>query len=130
MIRQKKLQDIEILGPVPAPLVKIKDRVRWHLLLKGKKPSSLHNLCYLLQEQWKSLCSGKVKVSIDVDPESIFDIHVKRIHEYKRQLLNVMNVIHTYIQVKEGKKYLACPRTFIFAGKAAPGYSGRTCRCW
>ena len=59
---------------------------------------------------------------IDVDPESIFDIHAKRIHEYKRQLLNVMNIIHTYFLVKEDGVELPCPRTFIFAGKAAPGY--------
>ena len=71
VIKQKKLQDIELLGPVPAPLVKIKDRVRWQLLLKGSQPSTLHNLCYMLEEQWKTLCSGKVRVSIDVDPESM-----------------------------------------------------------
>ncbi len=59
---------------------------------------------------------------VDVDPESIFDIHAKRIHEYKRQLLNVMNIIHTYFLIKEDKVEPSCPRTFIFAGKAAPGY--------
>lgn len=59
---------------------------------------------------------------VDVDPESIFDIHAKRIHEYKRQLLNVMNIIHTYFLIKEDGIEPSCPRTFIFAGKAAPGY--------
>ncbi len=59
---------------------------------------------------------------VDVDPESIFDIHVKRIHEYKRQLLNVMNIIHTYFLIKDDGVEPSCPRTFIFAGKAAPGY--------
>ncbi len=59
---------------------------------------------------------------VDVDPESIFDIHAKRIHEYKRQLLNIMNIIHTYFLVKEDGIELPWPKTFIFAGKAAPGY--------
>ncbi len=59
---------------------------------------------------------------VSVDPESIFDIHAKRIHEYKRQLLNIMNIIHTYFLIKEDGEELPHPRTFIFAGKAAPGY--------
>jgi len=58
---------------------------------------------------------------IDVDPDSIFDVHAKRIHEYKRQFLNVLNIVHTYLKIKEGKMP-SFPRTFIFAGKAAPGY--------
>lgn len=57
-----------------------------------------------------------------VDPDSIFDIHAKRIHEYKRQTLNILNIIHTYFQIKEDKNYINHPRTFFFAGKAAPGY--------
>jgi starch phosphorylase len=57
-----------------------------------------------------------------VDPDSIFDIHAKRIHEYKRQLLNILNIIHTYFLIKEDHVDIGHPRTFIFAGKAAPGY--------
>jgi glycogen phosphorylase len=57
-----------------------------------------------------------------VDSESLFDVQVKRIHEYKRQLLNVMRIIHEYLSVVEGGAELAVPRTYIFAGKAAPGY--------
>lgn len=64
----------------------------------------------------------KKLVFTDVDPDSIFDIHVKRIHEYKRQLLNVLNIIHTYFLIKHDKVDIGHPRTFIFAGKAAPGY--------
>jgi starch phosphorylase len=59
---------------------------------------------------------------IDVDPSSIFDIQIKRIHEYKRQLLALMHVIHCYYTIVEDGKDLDHPRTFIFAGKAAPGY--------
>lgn len=61
----------EILGPAPAPLVRIKNRTRWQLLLKGSQPKTLHALCYMLQEKFRDLCSGKVKLSIDVDPESM-----------------------------------------------------------
>jgi starch phosphorylase len=57
-----------------------------------------------------------------IDPDSIFDIHAKRIHEYKRQLLNILNIIHLYFLVKEDHVDIGHPRTFIFAGKAAPGY--------
>ncbi|MEX1300123.1 MAG: glycogen/starch/alpha-glucan phosphorylase, partial [Desulfotignum sp.] len=61
-------------------------------------------------------------VSEIVDPSSIFDIQAKRIHEYKRQMLNVLHIIHLYLSVKEDKTDIGSPRTFIFAGKAAPGY--------
>jgi starch phosphorylase len=61
-------------------------------------------------------------VSETVDPSSIFDIQAKRIHEYKRQMLNVLHIIHLYLCVKEDKTDIGSPRTFIFAGKAAPGY--------
>ena len=59
---------------------------------------------------------------VTIDPESMFDVHVKRIHEYKRQLLNVMRIIHEYLSIVEGGLEPAVPRTYIFAGKSAPGY--------
>ncbi len=59
---------------------------------------------------------------IIIDPNSIFDIHVKRIHEYKRQLLNALHILHLYNELKANKNNAMLPRTFIFAGKAAPGY--------
>ena len=59
---------------------------------------------------------------IDVNPDSIFDIHAKRIHEYKRQLLNVMHIIHGYFMIHEEGVIPPSPRTYIFSGKAAPGY--------
>lgn len=59
---------------------------------------------------------------VAVDPNSLFDIQIKRIHEYKRQLLNVMQVMHQYFTIVEDGKTLKTPRTHIFAGKAAPGY--------
>ena len=63
---------------------------------------------------------GKL-VGIHTDPDSIFDVQIKRIHEYKRQLLNVLRIIHDYHHiVEDGGEPL--PRTYIFGGKAAPGY--------
>jgi starch phosphorylase len=56
------------------------------------------------------------------DPSSLFDIQVKRIHEYKRQLLAVLHIIHSYLRLVEDGVEPAVPRTFVFAGKAAPGY--------
>ena len=60
--------------------------------------------------------------SVIVDPDSLFDVQVKRIHEYKRQLLNVMRIVHEYVCLIEDGRQPAVPRTYIFAGKAAPGY--------
>ncbi len=61
-------------------------------------------------------------LGIQVSPDSIFDIQAKRIHEYKRQLLNVLHIIHLYLQIVDHGIEPLCARTFIFAGKAAPGY--------
>ena len=58
---------------------------------------------------------------IDLNPDSIFDIQVKRIHEYKRQLLNVFKIVYLYNQLKKGKTIY--PQTFLMGGKAAPGYA-------
>lgn len=58
-----------------------------------------------------------------VDPQSMFDVQVKRIHEYKRQHLNVLHVITAYDRIKADPKAFITPRTFIFGGKAAPGYA-------
>lgn len=62
------------------------------------------------------------ELGIKVDPESIFDIQIKRIHEYKRQHLNILRIIHDYQYLKDTKDPNYYPRTYIFAGKSAPGY--------
>ncbi|RSD27867.1 glycogen/starch/alpha-glucan phosphorylase [Mesobacillus subterraneus] len=62
------------------------------------------------------------KTGIQVDTGSIFDVQVKRLHAYKRQLLNVLHIMHLYNALKEDSEALLYPRTFIFGAKASPGY--------
>ena len=64
----------------------------------------------------------KELTGVIVDPDSMFDVQVKRMHEYKRQLLNILHVVDRYWQLAEDQKEPLVPRTFYFAGKAAPGY--------
>lgn len=66
---------------------------------------------------WLKATSGQI-----VDPETIFDSQVKRIHEYKRQLLNVLRIVVLYHRLRENPRLEMAPRTFFFAGKAAPAY--------
>jgi starch phosphorylase len=66
---------------------------------------------------WLKATSGQI-----VDPESIFDCQIKRIHEYKRQLLNALRIIVVYNRLRENPNMQMTPRTFFFAGKAAPAY--------
>ncbi len=65
----------------------------------------------------------KAENGITVDADSIFDVQVKRIHEYKRQLLNVLHIVAQYLRMKADPAYAPPPRTHIFGGKAAPGYA-------
>ena len=64
----------------------------------------------------------KRHTGIKIDPQSLFDVQVKRIHEYKRQHLNLLHVIALYLQLKQDPRLEITPRTFIFGGKSAPGY--------
>jgi starch phosphorylase len=64
----------------------------------------------------------KTKTGLSIDPDSMYDVQVKRIHEYKRQHLNILHVIALYLKIKANPNTDVQPRTFIFGGKAAPGY--------
>ncbi len=75
-----------------------------------------HSRKRLLAERIKSV------LDIDVDTWSLFDVQTKRMHEYKRQILNVLHVLTLYNRIKKGNTKQLSPRTFIFGGKAAPGY--------
>jgi len=87
-----------------------------------------------LHAQWMDVKRGakerlaryiKRELGITVNADSLFDVQVKRIHEYKRQLLNVLSVIHRYRWIKSltpEQRRAVVPRTVIFGGKAAPGY--------
>ncbi|HEX3079548.1 MAG TPA: glycogen/starch/alpha-glucan phosphorylase, partial [Puia sp.] len=81
---------------------------KWHEIKRGYK------------NQLSNHISGMMGVQIN--PESLFDIMVKRIHEYKRQQLNVFHILYLYNQIKKNPAAEILPRTFIFGGKAAPGY--------
>jgi starch phosphorylase len=74
------------------------------------KRDNKHRLAHVIQQ----------RLGIKVDPASMFDVQIKRIHEYKRQLLNVLHVITLYNRLRAGAD--AAPRTVVFGGKAAPGY--------
>ncbi|MDX9786921.1 MAG: glycogen/starch/alpha-glucan phosphorylase [Desulfobacterales bacterium] len=72
----------------------------------------------------KEILAGIISetVWLSVDPDALFDIHVKRIHEYKRQLLKIMQIVYEYLRIIRGEKTPTVAKTYIFAGKAAPGY--------
>ena len=67
---------------------------------------------------WLKATTGEV-----VDPDTIFDCQIKRIHEYKRQLLNALHIIVLYNRLRDNPDLEFAPRTFFFAGKAAPAYA-------
>ena len=83
-------------------------------------------------ETWAALKHGNKAVlaafvrdelGVAVDPSSLFDVQVKRIHEYKRQLLNVLRVAHAYLRLRDDASPSGTPRTVLLGGKAAPGYA-------
>ncbi len=92
-------------------------------LLEFKNDNAvLDRLAEIKMNRKKELCEYiKGKEGVMLNPDSIFDIQVKRLHEYKRQQMNALYIIHKYLEIKSGKKP-ARPITFIFGAKAAPAY--------
>lgn len=93
-------------------LERFADDSAFHERLEGIRARNKEHLAQLIQAQCKE----------SIDPKSIFDVQVKRIHEYKRQLLKLLECIHAYHELRDNFREDTVPRTVIFAGKAAPGY--------
>jgi starch phosphorylase len=91
---------------------------------KYRKDKGFHDRWRKVKKQNKAQLAAwiKNKTGITVDADSMFDIMVKRIHEYKRQHLNILHIISLYNQLKDDPGLNIPPRTFLFGGKAAPGY--------
>ena len=84
----------------------------------------LHDACRKAKREAKALFADWLKATSGqvVDPDTIFDCQVKRIHEYKRQLLNALRIVVLYNRLRQNPDLEMAPRTFFFAGKAAPAY--------
>ena len=109
VIGQKWITDLDELGKLRAKISDPDFCSKWREVKNGNKIDLAAHI--------------KKEVGFTVNPDSIFDVQIKRIHEYKRQLLCLLYGITLFIRFKENIKAAGIPRTFIFAGKAAPGYS-------
>ena len=100
-----------------------KDADKLEKLLEFKDtPAVLDRIAEIKYDQKKKLAAYvKENEGVTLNPDSVFDIQVKRLHEYKRQQMNALYIIHKYLEIKKGKKP-ARPMTFIFGTKAAPAY--------
>ena len=87
------------------------DQALRHAFLKAKREAKSQFV------DWLKRTTGET-----VDPDSIFDCQIKRIHEYKRQLLNALRIVVLYNRLRENPNLDMAPRTFFFSGKAAPAY--------
>ena len=89
----------------------------------AEDPTFQQKFTAVKQERKQSLSKFVCEtLNVALDTDSLFDIQVKRIHEYKRQLLNVMHILHQYLSLVDEGITPSVPRTYVFAGKAAPGY--------
>ena len=102
----------------------VKDSTQLEKLLKYKDDEQvLKRLQDIKLDNKKRLADLILKRNgIVVDPNSLFDVQIKRLHEYKRQLLNVLQILHMYLEIKYNPHAPFQPRTFIFAAKASAGY--------
>ncbi len=100
-----------------------KDADKLEKLLEFKDtPAVLDRIAEIKYDQRKKLADYvKENEGVTLNPDSVFDIQVKRLHEYKRQQMNALYIIHKYLEIKKGRKPVR-PMTFIFGAKAAPAY--------
>ena len=100
-----------------------KDADKLEKLLEYKdNPDVLNRIAQIKMNRKQELAAYvKETEGVTLNPDSIFDIQIKRLHEYKRQQMNALYIIHKYLEIKAGKKPVR-PLTFIFGGKAAPAY--------
>lgn len=93
-------------------------------LLHYKTDAAFQEAFYRVKQERKEILAKRIfeQNGIRVDASSIFDVQVKRLHAYKRQLLNVLHIMYLYNRIKEDPGFKMHPRTFIFGAKASPGY--------
>ncbi|EOW9528214.1 glycogen/starch/alpha-glucan phosphorylase [Bacillus cytotoxicus] len=101
-----------------------KEPIRLEALQSFKNNTVFQEKLHAVKQQRKNILAERIqnKMGIPVDPYSIFDVQVKRLHAYKRQLLNVLHILYLYNRLKEDSSFSFYPRTFIFGAKASPGY--------
>jgi starch phosphorylase len=113
----------KLLTEVVGPQV-LDEPERMKELAKSADDKSLHEQLVQIRRQNKILLANRIsdRLSISVDPDALFDVHVKRIHEYKRQLLNILETVSLYESMRAQPTREWTPRVKIFAGKAAASY--------
>lgn len=122
-----------LLKANPALAAAISERIgdRWITDLDALRDLAPHATEQRFQEQFLQVKEAnkrrlarliQAQSGVTVDPASLFDVHAKRLHEYKRQLLNALHIVHLYLELLENPNTEMPPRAFIFAAKAAPGY--------
>lgn len=102
----------------------IRNPIELNQLMKYKSDKALQDKVYEVKKNNKIAFANEVKqqYGISIDPNSIFDVQVKRLHAYKRQLLNVFNIMDLYNRLLENPDLDVVPRTFFFGAKASPSY--------
>ncbi|MDD2971194.1 MAG: glycogen/starch/alpha-glucan phosphorylase [Lachnospiraceae bacterium] len=100
-----------------------KDACRLEKLLEFKDDEAVLNSLVSIKKEKKQQLVDFIKETqgVELNPDSIFDIQIKRLHEYKRQQMNALYIIHKYLEIKSGRKPTT-PMTFVFGAKAAPAY--------
>lgn len=101
-----------------------KEPIKLQALQTVQYDASFHEKFAEVKQERKEILAERIhnKMGITIDPNSIFDVQVKRLHAYKRQLLNVLHILYLYNRLKEDASFTFYPRTFIFGAKASPGY--------